>query len=68
MQREKREILILLRLEPHMMENGLAVLEMDMEFKSGLMVLNMRASGKIIELMAKVNLLILMVISMMENG
>lgn len=38
-----------------MKENGLVRIEMDMEFKFGVMVQNMRESGKIIELMEKGN-------------
>jgi hypothetical protein len=50
------------------MVNGLEVLETVLEYKNGLMGLDMKVLGKIIEHMARVNLLILMVIFMMENG
>ena len=51
-----------------MMVNGLVDLEMVMVFKSGLMVLSMKDSGKIIELTEKESSFILMVIFMMETG
>lgn len=51
-----------------MMENGLEDSEMVMVFSNGLMVLDTRDSGKIIELMARANLLILMATFMTVTG
>ena len=51
-----------------MMVNGLEASEMVMEYKNGQMALNMKDNGRIIEPMEKVNLFILMVTFMMENG
>jgi hypothetical protein len=50
------------------MVNGLEVLETASEYNNGLMVLDMKVLGKIIEHTARVNLPILTVIFMMENG
>jgi hypothetical protein len=68
MPNEKREILIPLKQEPHMMVNGLEASVMDMVFKNGQMALNMKDNGRITELMERVNSFILMAIFMMENG
>lgn len=68
MLKKKEDLLIDLKQEPYMMENGLVDSEMDMGFNNGQMVLFMKVSGKIIELMVKENLLTLMVMSMRENG
>jgi len=68
MLRERRELLILSRLELPMMENGLVGSEMALEFKNGQMVLSMKVNGKIIELMEKESSFILMVISTMVTG
>jgi hypothetical protein len=68
MLKKKEDLLIDLKQEPYMMENGLVDSEMDMGFNNGQMVLFMKGSGKIIELMVKANLLTLMVMSMRENG
>jgi len=68
MPKEREDLLIDLKQELSMMENGLVDLEMDMESKNGRMVLDMKVSGEIIELMAKENLLTLMVMFMRENG
>lgn len=46
--------------------NGLGRIEMAMEFKSGKMVQNMQANGKITKLMAKESSIMLMVIYMRE--
>ena len=48
--------------------NGLEALETDTEFKSGQMVLNMKDSGKTIELTEKENSSILTAIFMTEIG
>ena len=68
MQKEREDLLIDLKQEPFMMENGLVDSEMDLGFKNGQTVLVMKVSGKIIELMAKENLLTLMEIFTRENG
>jgi len=68
MLKEREDLLIDLKQELCMMENGLVDLETDMEFKNGQMVLVMKANGEIIGLMVKANLLTLMVISTRENG
>jgi len=68
MLKEREDLLIDLKLELCMMENGLVDLETDMEFKNGQMVLVMKANGEIIGPMVKANLLTLMVISTRENG
>ena len=68
MPKEREDLLIDLKQELSMMENGLGDLEMDMGSKNGRMVLDMKVSGEIIELMAKENLLTLMAMSMRENG
>ena len=68
MPKEREDLLIDLKQELSMMENGLVDLEMDMGSKNGRMVLDMKVSGEIIELMAKENLLTLMAMSMRENG
>ena len=68
MLKKKEDLLIDLKQEPYMMENGLVDSEMDMGFNNGQMVLFTKVSGKIIELMVKENLLTLMVMSMRENG
>jgi hypothetical protein len=68
MPKEKEDLLIDLKLEQFMMENGLVDSETDMEFKNGQMVLVMKASGEIIGHMVKENLLTLMEIFMRENG
>ena len=68
MPKEREDLLIDLKQELSMMENGLVDLEMDMESKNGRMVLDMKVSGEIIELMAKENLLTLMAMFMRENG
>ena len=68
MPKEREDLLIDLKQELSMMENGLVDLEMDMGSKNGRMVLDMKVSGEIIELMAKENLLTLMAMFMRENG
>jgi len=68
MLKEREDLLIDLKQELCMMENGLVDLETDMEFKNGQMVLVMKANGEIIGPMVKANLLTLMVISTRENG
>ena len=68
MPKEREDLLIDLKQELSMMENGLVDLEMDMGSKNGRMVLDMKVSGEIIELMGKENLLTLMEMSMRENG
>jgi len=50
------------------MENGSEVSEMDLAYRSGQMVLNMKGSGKTIELMGRESSLISMEISMMASG
>jgi len=68
MLREKKDLHIHLKLVQLLMVNGLGVLETVLEYNNGLMGLDMKVLGKIIGHMARVNLLILMVIFMMENG
>jgi len=68
MLKEREDLLIDLKQELCMMENGLVDLETDMEFKNGQMVPVMKANGEIIGPMVKANLLTLMVISTRENG
>jgi hypothetical protein len=68
MQKEREDLLIDLKQELCMMENGLVDSETDMEFKNGQMVLVMKANGEIIGPMVKANLLTLMVISTRGNG
>lgn len=68
MPKEKKEIPIPLKLEPHMMESGLEASEMAMVYKNGQMALNTKDNGRTTELMEKVNLFILMVIFTTENG
>ena len=68
MPKEREDLLIDLKQELSMMENGLVDLEMDMGSKNGRMVLDMKVSGEIIELMAKENLLTLMAMFMRETG
>lgn len=68
MLKKKEDLLIDLKQEPYMMENGLVDSEMDLAFKNGQMVLVMKVNGEIIELMVKANLLILMAIFTRENG
>lgn len=68
MPRGRKETLILSRLVRPTLVSGLAASEMDSVSSSGQMVHDTRASGKIIELTAKVNLRILMVISTRETG
>jgi len=68
MPKEKKETHTHSKQGPPMMVNGSADSEMDMVFKNGQMVLNMKVSGKITEPMVKENSYILMEISMMENG
>ena len=48
--------------------SGVVVLEMALECKSGLMVLNMKVSGSWVELMARVNSIIRMETYMKESG
>ena len=45
MPKEREDLLIDLKQELSMMENGLVDLEMDMESKNGRMVLDMKVSG-----------------------
>jgi hypothetical protein len=52
----------------YILASGLVVSEMDLELRNGQMVLNMLATGKIIEHMAKENSFISMVICTKENG
>ena len=68
MLREKKDLHIHLNLVQILMVNGLEVLETVSEYNNGLMVLDMKVLGKIIEHTARVNLPILTVIFMMENG
>jgi len=68
MPKEKKEILINSKLEPPTTVNGSEALETDTEFKSGQMVLNMKDSGKTIELTEKENSSILTAIFMTEIG
>lgn len=68
MLKEREDLLIDLKQELCMMENGLVDLETDMEFKNGQMVLVMKVNGEITGPMVKANLLTLMVTSTRENG
>ena len=52
----------------YILASGLVVSEMDLELRNGQMVLNMLATGKIIEHMDKENSFISMVICTKENG
>lgn len=68
MLKERRDKPIPLSLELLTTENGSEDLETDTVYKSGQMVLSMKANGRIIEPMAKESSFILMVTSTMENG
>lgn len=68
MLRGKRGIRINSKQAPHTTENGSVVSEMDTVFKNGQMVLNMRGSGKTIELTARASSFILMETSTMGSG
>ena len=61
MPKEREDLLIDLKQELSMMENGLVDLEMDMESKNGRMVLDMKGNGKIIERTAMESLVTLRV-------
>ena len=56
MQKEREDLLIDLKQEPFMMENGLVDSEMDLGFKNGQTVLVMKVSGKMILKMGKENI------------
>jgi hypothetical protein len=66
--REKKDLLILLRQEPHTLGSGLEDLEMGLVFRYGQMELVMKVSGKITELMGMESSSMLMGISMKETG
>ena len=66
--RKRKEIHTLLPLGPSTLVSGSVASVRDTESKSGLMEPNTRASGKIIEPMARENSLISMVMSMMASG
>ena len=68
MLKERKELLILLKLGRLMMESGLVGSEMDTVFKSGQMALSTKDNGKITEHMVKENSFILMVTFTMVNG
>jgi hypothetical protein len=66
--KEKKKGSLFLKQEQHMKENGEVDLEMDMEFKFGLMVPNTKDFGKIIKLVEMESLLMQMEISIKVNG
>ena len=57
-----------LKTEQLIQENGLVMKEMEMEFKFGVMELNIKVNGKIIRRMEKENLNMQMEIFSKENG
>ena len=68
MQNEKNDQLTHLKQVLHTTENGLVVSVMDLVFNDGQMELFMKVNGKIIELMAKVNLLTLTEMFILVHG
>ena len=68
MQEERRDQLTNINQEQDILDSGLEVSEMVMEYKNGQMELNMKGLGKIIGLMGKENSFMLMVIFMKVNG
>jgi hypothetical protein len=64
----REDLPTLSKLELFMRENGLEALEMDTVFSYGLMELNTKVTGEIIELMERVNSPILMETFMTVTG
>lgn len=66
--KERKDNCTNLRLEQHILESGLEDSGMDLEFKFGLMVLDMKVNGKTTELMVTDDLFTLMEMFMKETG
>ena len=64
----KKDHFILFRVEPLILENGLAKIEMALGFKFGLMELSTKVNGKTIKLAVGANSSILMEMNLKENG